>query len=185
MRRPGQTGSAPRVEPSSASYARQAVRQLVGVAHFLPVIGARLSVWPRLELPAAGSLRLRDRIFLAAEIMAAYLPLARLVRTNDVEAMVKVARSRDRSTSSVPAPEAQATAVRLGMIVERVLTLLPTDNRCLIRSLVVLRLLGRRGIPASLVIGVRAGGRFGAHAWVEHNGCPVLPAAEFVRLVEL
>jgi hypothetical protein len=138
-----------------------------------------------LALPAPGEVRFRHRVLLAAEIMAAYLPLARLVRANDVEAMVRAARGHDRPASSLSDSDARATAVRLGKMVERVLTLLPTDNRCLIRSLVVLRLLGQRGIPARLVIGVRAGGRFGAHAWVEHDGRPVLPVAEFVRLVEL
>ena len=138
-----------------------------------------------LALPAPGEVRFRHRVRLAAEIMAAYLPLARLVRANDVEAMVRVARGRDRPASRLSNSDARATAVRLGKMVERVLTVLPTDNRCLIRSLVVLRLLGRRGIPARLVLGVRDGGGFGAHAWVEHDGRPVLPAAEFVRLVEL
>ena len=138
-----------------------------------------------LALPAAGEVRLRHRLLLAAEILAAYLPLARLVRANDVEVMVRVARRRDRPTSNLPASDARATAVRLGKMVERLLTVLPTDDRCLIRSLVVLRLLGQRGIPARLVIGVRAGSGFGAHAWVEHEGRPVLPAAGFDRLLEL
>ena len=148
------------------------------------MIGARAIRQP-LALPAAGEVRLRHRVVLAIEILAAYVPLARLVRTNDVEAMVSAARRRSRTVSSIGAADARATAVRLGKMVERVLTVLPTDNRCLIRSLVVLRLLAQRGIPARLVIGVRADGAFGAHAWVEHDGSPVLPAAEFVRLAEL
>jgi hypothetical protein len=138
-----------------------------------------------LALPAPGEVRLRHRVLLAAEIMAAYVPLARLVRSNDVQAMARVARSRDRPASSLPACDARATAIRLGKMVERLLTKLPTDDRCLIRSLVLLRLLGRRGIPARLVIGVRAGGGFGAHAWVEYDGRPILPAAGFDRLLEL
>jgi hypothetical protein len=151
----------------------------------MPVIGAWATVRQPLALPAAGEVRLHHRVLLAAEILAAYVPLARLVRTNDVEAMVRVARSCDRGASELPASEARATAVRLGKIVERLLTVLPTDDRCLIRSLVVLRLLGRRGIPARLVIGVRAETGFGAHAWVEHHGRPVLPAVGFNRLLEL
>lgn len=46
--------------------------------------------------------------------------------------------------------------------------------RCLPRSLVVERLLVRRGAPAELRIGVRVeAGRLAAHAWVEVEGRPV------------
>ena len=76
--------------------------------------------------------------------------------------------------------------------VARTLRLLPTDSRCLMRSLVLSALLARRGIDSSLVIGVRTAEAFGAHAWVEHEGRPLLPtgasasgAAPFHRLVEV
>lgn len=76
---------------------------------------------------------------------------------------------------------------RLAYIVSSVLRLLPTDSRCLMRSLVLTRLLARRGLPSALVIGVTASPEFGAHAWVEQDGRPLLPAhdAIFARLVEL
>ena len=46
--------------------------------------------------------------------------------------------------------------------------------RCLARSLALQRLLGRRGIPSRLRIGVdRRDGSLIAHAWVEHAGRPV------------
>jgi hypothetical protein len=63
----------------------------------------------------------------------------------------------------------------------------PGDTRCLARSLVLTRLLARRGIPAKLVIGARGGPDFLAHAWVEHSGEPVLSPGDgsFGRLVEL
>jgi hypothetical protein len=149
------------------------------------VIGGWATRGEPLALPPAGEVLLRHRVLLAVEILAAYLPLARLVRTNDIEAMVREARRRDRPTGGLPDSDAGAIAFRLGLMVERVLRVLPTDDRCLIRSLVVLRLLGQRGIPARLVIGVRSGTGFGAHAWVEHDGRPVLPAAGFNRLLEL
>jgi hypothetical protein len=139
---------------------------------------------PPVVLPAIGRVSLRDKILLAVEIVSAYLPLVRLVRSNDVEAMVRVARKMDRPASDVPPADAQVTAIRLGTMVERLTRWLP-DDRCLIRSLVVLRLLGQRGIPARLVIGVSAESGFGAHAWVEHDGRPVLPTAGFNRLLEL
>jgi hypothetical protein len=55
------------------------------------------------------------------------------------------------------------------------------------RSLVLMALLDRRDIGSSLVIGVRPGERFGAHAWVELAGRPLLPRgeSEFERFVEL
>ncbi len=69
----------------------------------------------------------------------------------------------------------------------RTLALLPGDTRCLARSFVLTRLLARRGIPATLVIGTRTTPSFAAHAWVEHAGRPVLPAGDgsFARIVEL
>jgi Transglutaminase-like superfamily len=67
------------------------------------------------------------------------------------------------------------------------LELVPGDTRCLARSLVLTRLLARRGIPAKLVIGIRADPEFLAHAWVECEGKPVLSPGDgsFARLVEL
>lgn len=127
---------------------------------------------------------MRRQVLLTVEILAAYLPLARLVRSNDVEAMVGSAR-RWRAAPALPEDVARATAIRLGRIVERLLRALPTDDRCLIRSLVVLRMLSERGIAARLVIGVRTDVGFGAHAWVEYEGWPVLPAVGFSPLLSL
>ena len=80
-----------------------------------------------------------------------------------------------------------AEARHLGNAVTRTLAVMPGDTRCLARSLVLTRLLARRGIPAKLVIGVRASPSFLAHAWVEHAGGPVLAPGDesFGRLVEL
>jgi hypothetical protein len=96
-----------------------------------------------------------------------------------------------RSDNSLPLPIEGANTLeearRLGWIVARTLALLPGDTRCLARSLVLTRLLARRGIPAKLVIGARAAPDFLAHAWVECDGTPVLSAGDgsFSRLVEL
>ena len=69
----------------------------------------------------------------------------------------------------------------------RTLRWMPGDTRCLARSLVLTRLLARRGIPAKLVIGARAEPDFLAHAWVECEGEAVLSPGDgsFSRLVEL
>jgi Transglutaminase-like superfamily len=122
---------------------------------------------------------------LFAEIVAAYGPLWRQVRRNDLEAMAARARVPSRRPLVVPAGQQHETAARLGAIVQGALTVLPTDKRCLIRSLVTLRMLTHRSIDGRLVIGVLNEGGFGAHAWVEHDNVPVLPAASFQRLVEL
>jgi hypothetical protein len=55
------------------------------------------------------------------------------------------------------------------------------------RSLVLLKLLQRRGIRGSLVIGVQPEGEFAAHAWVEYHDEPLLPdgSGEFGRLFEV
>jgi hypothetical protein len=55
------------------------------------------------------------------------------------------------------------------------------------QSLVLTRLLARRGIETRLVIAVRPGERFAAHAWIEHDEVPLLPAIApgFEELVAL
>jgi hypothetical protein len=54
---------------------------------------------------------------------------------------------------------------------------MPGDSRGLIASLVLIAVLARRGLEASLVVG-RSRSGFGAHAWVEVRGLPALPAAK-------
>jgi hypothetical protein len=69
----------------------------------------------------------------------------------------------------------------------RTLDPLPGDTRCLVRSLVLVRLLARRGVPARLIIGVTRTGPFAAHAWVERDGRALLPSGggHLARLTEL
>jgi hypothetical protein len=98
---------------------------------------------------------------------------------------VRAVREVEPSRSPLSPVEEHDTARRLGRAVQRTLRLLPTDSRCLIRSLVLTRLLARRSIPNTLVIGVRKTGEFEAHAWIEHGGQPILPAGEYTRLTEL
>jgi hypothetical protein len=123
------------------------------------------------------------RARLMAEIVAAYVPLLRLLRGNDLGAMVGTARAPSRRIQAPRDPH--EAAERLGWIVNRVLGIFPTDGRCLIQSLVLTRLLAARSIGSTLVIGVSVDGEFAAHAWVEHDGVAVLPAGAFARLHEL
>lgn len=129
------------------------------------------------------------RLRLAAEILAAYAHARRALRRAPITEVVAELRSHPRPGASpvAPAPAPLEEACRLGHAVTRLLALVPGDTRCLVRSLVLTRLLARRGISAKLVIGARARPDFLAHAWVEHGGKPVLAPGDgsFVRLVEL
>lgn len=130
-------------------------------------------------------LTLRGRIALIAEILIEYVPSWRILRNPNVVEMVRAARDVEATRPREPAAQEYKTALRLGRAVSRTLAVLPTDSRCLIRSLVLTRILARRSIPHKLVIGVRNEPEFIAHAWVEHEGRPVLPAGEYTRLTEL
>jgi hypothetical protein len=125
----------------------------------------------------------RRRVPLAAEILRAYPAAYRTVRSNDLTGMVAVAR-RAAPPSDRARADDHEVALRVGRATLRTLALVPTDARCLVRSLVVLRLLSRRGIESRLVIGVQPGPDFLAHAWVEHDGRPVTPEGEYARLME-
>ena len=128
-----------------------------------------------------------ERVRLAAEIVAAYLRAHRELRRAPIQSVVATLRSETSPPPPHPEPHALEEARRLGWIVARTLRLMPGDTRCLARSLVLTRLLARRGIPAKLVIGARGGPGFMAHAWVECNGQPVLSPGDgsFGQLVEL
>jgi hypothetical protein len=61
--------------------------------------------------------------------------------------------------------EAEATLARLEGLVDASLRRLPLRGRCLLRALVLRRLLHRRGLPCQVVIEARPrGGRLAAHA---------------------
>jgi hypothetical protein len=138
------------------------------------------------RLPWGRPLGLRQRARLVGEIVVAYVRAWRDLRRLPIEQAVARLRA-GRSTSGRGGPEALEEAARLGRIVVRTLAFLPGDTRCLRRSLVLTQLLSRRGISGRLVIGARTAPDFLAHAWVEHDGVPVLsPEGDsFARLVEL
>ncbi|MHB8242950.1 MAG: lasso peptide biosynthesis B2 protein [Solirubrobacteraceae bacterium] len=126
------------------------------------------------------------RVRLAVEILAAYAQARRALRRAPIAEVV--AGLRAQAPPSTPAtPGSLDEALRLGRAVTRLLSHVPGDTRCLARSLVLTRLLARRGIQAKLVIGARAKPEFLAHAWVEHGGDAVLDPGDesFGRLVEL
>jgi hypothetical protein len=137
-------------------------------------------------LPAARQLRPGERVRLVVEVLAAYLQARRALRRAPIASVMSTLRAQP-APIAVAGETTLAEARRLGYAVARTLALVPGDTRCLVRSLVLTRLLARRGIPAKLVIGARAAPEFLAHAWVEYAGDPVLSPGDgsFGRLVEL
>jgi hypothetical protein len=143
---------------------------------------------PRLLAPLPRGERLGHaaRIRLASEIVAAYAHARGALRRDAITAVVAGLRAQSPPARH-PSAATREEAHRLARAVTRTLRHMPGDTRCLVRSLVLIRLLARRGIPAQLVIGARTAPDFLAHAWVEHAGEPVLDPGEdsFGRLVEL
>jgi hypothetical protein len=84
-----------------------------------------------------------------------------------------------RTRHTTPAP-ADVTAARASArLVAAAARFSPFPSSCLSRSVVLWRLLQRRGIPAEIRIGVRPGGSpLDAHAWVEVEGEPVNDSAD-------
>ena len=141
------------------------------------------------ELEAAAAQRFTNvtKARLVLEILAMYVRVRRLLRRGDLPDVVAELTADRRPGETLDGSPASTYGAHLGRATMRTLALLPTDSRCLVRSLVLIGLLTRRGIPTSLVIGVRAGPTFGAHAWVEHGQRPLLPAGgdEYERLTAL
>jgi hypothetical protein len=137
--------------------------------------------------PAHRPLGRAAKFALAAEIIAAYARVRLTLRRTDIRRTLAALRA---SRGAAARPEEPALAGRrLGHAVVRTLRVLPTDSRCLMRSLVLVRLLARRGIDAKLVLAVAPGEpRDGfAHAWVEYHGRPLLDPGgpQYGRLAEL
>jgi hypothetical protein len=129
-----------------------------------------------------------EKAALAGEIASSYLRVRRWLSGGTVEEAAARARA-GRAVLREPGrdPGEYHFAVRMGRIVEGNLGRLPGDTRCLTRSLVLLRMLARRGIAARLVIGVKPEPAFTAHAWVELDGHPLLNPGEYQsgRLTEI
>jgi Transglutaminase-like superfamily len=127
-----------------------------------------------------------ERVRVVAEVAATYCS-ARwwLFRLTFPEALA-AARDVRATRPAGDEIELRSTGLRLGRAVERTLRKLPVDSRCLVTALVLTRMLARRGIDSTFVLGVRANPSFGAHAWVERNGVALLPTTyAFTRLSEL
>ena len=130
-------------------------------------------------------LSLPRRIALSSEILRIYARMRWLLLRRGLKPTVAALRSTGAAPDGCDRNIALVRGHRLGHATIRVLRVLPTDGRCLMRSLVLTGLLARRGLPTSLVIGVDPGPDFAAHAWVEYDGVALLQAGDYHRLLEL
>ena len=126
-------------------------------------------------LSSAAPLRPAARVALALEIVAAYGVASWTLRRRGLRDALATLRAGPQSAPLAPPANPVAVGRRLGRAVRRTLGALPADSRCLMSSLVLTRLLAKRGIESELVISVQPGDRFGAHAWLEHHGAALLP----------
>ncbi len=122
-------------------------------------------------------MNLAARTRLAAEILSDYVQVRRGLRRATLPEVLAELRAVPPQPMALGAGDADG--LRLARAVVRTLSPLPLDSRCLMRSLVLLRGLARRGVAASLVIAVRPqdSGPLGAHAWVEADGRALLAPA--------
>lgn len=131
---------------------------------------------------------LAGRLILGGEVLLTYVLVRWLLWRRDLPAVVATIRAEDPTRP--PQVEGVASVklgARLARVTSRCLGPLPTDSRCLAQSLVLMALMARRGVASALVIGVRPGSNFGAHAWVEREGMPLLPSGgdTYSRLLAL
>ncbi|MGO9793396.1 MAG: lasso peptide biosynthesis B2 protein [Solirubrobacteraceae bacterium] len=114
-------------------------------------------------------------LVLAIEIACTYAHVRILLRRHSLPATLDQLRTRTRF--SRPLGRIRPDARRLEWAVMRTLRAVPSGSRCLMRSLVLLEVLARRGVRGDLVIAVQPSDSMGldAHAWVEVDGRPMLP----------
>jgi hypothetical protein len=136
-------------------------------------------------------LALIARVRLTAEVLRSYVRVRWVMRDDDAERAVHRLRAQARDSAEnhmlgADVDTEMMAAWRLAHATRRVLELLPSDSRCLFRSLTLMCMLERRGISQTLVIAV-CPRPFGAHAWLEVGGEAILPEADpgYERLLEL
>lgn len=125
------------------------------------------------DMASAARLSAREKATLGAEVITSYVHGRWRLKRSGLRDAVAAQRSVAAQRTNIE--DAVASGRRLGRVVRRTLSVVPADTRCLAQSLTLTRMLARRGIDSRLVIGVRPGERFAAHAWVEHEGVPLLP----------
>src|SRR4051812_21775023 len=116
------------------------------------------------QLPPDTALPPLGRLRLAGEIAIAYVVARWTLRRRGLrDALESLRTAGPPEEREAGAPGRANDGRRLGRAVSRTLGAMPADSRCLMCSLVLTRLLARRGIESRLVISVRPGERFAAH----------------------
>ena len=115
------------------------------------------------------SLPRHDKVRLALRVWGAYVRVRHGLRHTDLPSAVADLGAPRRSTRRYP-------TANLSRAVDRALSPLPGDPTCLVRSLVLFRLLREQGDEAEVVIGLpERPTTQEAHAWVELGGRDVGP----------
>jgi hypothetical protein len=128
------------------------------------------------------------KVRLATEIVRAYARVRWSLWRGSLPATVETLRGSSRRAGRSVDVDVEREGPRLGRAVVRTMDALPSGSRCLMRSLVLLELLSRRGVDSDLVIAVQPSEQLtlDAHAWIEVDGQPLLaPAPDYGRLVTL
>jgi hypothetical protein len=125
----------------------------------------------------------RARIAFIAEVLGTYAHVRRLLAGHGITEVV--GRLRDGTPDRLDHETACRLAERLYRPVRRTLRPLPFDTRCLMRSLVLLAMLARRGAHCQLVLAAEARQGFAAHAWISHAGRPILPTLGYAPLTAI
>jgi hypothetical protein len=134
-----------------------------------------------------GAVRLQMKARLVLEIVIIYGVTRLQLGRNSLKPINHMPSVDPRRGVGLSTEQTAAFAAYLSFAVVRVLGWLPIHSSCLVRSLVLLRLLSRWGVGSCLVIGVRyKDNSLAAHAWVEHCGIPLLDSGggEFARLLQ-
>jgi hypothetical protein len=135
-------------------------------------------------------LSVAGKLSLALEITSLYIQVRRRIQHQELDQVVAWLR-RAGGWGPRQLCDGSIHQRRLAVAVARTLDVLPgADSRCLMRSLVLLGVLARRDLTTTLVIAVREPTRavpVDAHAWVEHEGDPLLwpGEASYERLLTL
>jgi Transglutaminase-like superfamily len=120
------------------------------------------------------------KIALAAEVVTIYVRVRWLLWRTSLPSTIEALRSERCGNPPADPFTRFLISQRMTRAVVRTLPLIPAESRCLMRSLVLLGLLARRDIDATLFIGVKEGPAFGAHAWIESEGRILLSAQDDV-----
>lgn len=114
-------------------------------------------------------LRPHDKVRLALRVWRTYVRVRRGIRRSELPLAVKRLGTTRQATRRYP-------VANLSRAVDRALAPLPADPTCLVRSLVLFRLLREQGDKAEVVIGLpEHPTSHAAHAWVELEGRDVGP----------